>query len=101
MFRSLAFALLLMVSFTSFAGVPTKATQTKNKVLASHQTNQRYVFGQISDRASDQYMLDTKTGRLWIIVCADTNDALICNNRLLEPVPYVAPDGKNLSPEPR
>lgn len=25
----------------------------------------RYVFGQISDYRRDQYMLDTKTGRLW------------------------------------
>jgi len=28
----------------------------------------RYVFGQISDIRSDQYLLDTKTGKIWNVV---------------------------------
>lgn len=29
----------------------------------------RYVFGQISEFARHQFMLDTQTGRLWQIIC--------------------------------
>lgn len=37
----------------------------------------RFVFGQISEYRSDQYMLDTQTGRLWrIVMMPDSTTAL-------------------------
>ena len=45
---------------------PVEVKPPQNKVLAS--PNGRYVFGQISDFRADQFLLDTKTGRLWQIV---------------------------------
>jgi hypothetical protein len=42
----------------------------------------RYVFGQISEYRCDQYMLDTKTGRLWQVVM--NSDSIAC----LQPVNY-------------
>ena len=42
-----------------------KVTPPQQKLLSSE--NGRYVFGQISEFRRDQYMLDTKTGRLWSV----------------------------------
>lgn len=56
------------------------------RVLASD--GGRYVFGQISSAARHQFMLDTQTGRLWVIV-ADEQQRLS-----LEPVPYFGLDAK-------
>ena len=48
------------------AGEPVKVVPPQNKILSSGAG--RYVFGQISDYARHQFMLDTQTGRLWQIV---------------------------------
>ena len=61
------------------------------KVLSS--TGGRYVFGQISDSGKDQFMLDTKTGRLWRI--AESSDV----GTHLRPIPYRDEQGK-VSPYP-
>lgn len=55
-------ALLSILSTNTFAA----DAPATGKVLASE--NGRYVFGQISEYRRDQYMLDTKTGRLWRVV---------------------------------
>ena len=52
---------LLIVSFLLYANM-----FAGSNVLSSE--GGRYVFGQISDMARDQFMLDTKTGRLWQVV---------------------------------
>lgn len=44
---------------------PPPQTPPAGKVLSS--TGGRFVFGQISDSSKDQFMLDTRTGRLWRI----------------------------------
>jgi len=62
-----------MIIFLSSVGVygqPLGITSQQSKqeiqqVLSCE--NGRYVFGQISDSSSDQFMLDTLTGRLWQI----------------------------------
>ena len=53
----------------------------------------RFVFGQVSDAARHQYLLDTQTGRLWSIKCivedASSADALKsprCLYQRLDPV---------------
>ncbi|SHN18851.1 hypothetical protein SAMN02787076_03927 [Rhizobacter sp. OV335] len=59
----------------------------------------RFVFGQISDYRADQFLLDTKTGRLWQIVLAPGQNGDSPSKRL-QIVPFIAPDDK-LSLEPR
>lgn len=60
----------------------------------------RYVFGQVGEFARNQYMLDTVSGRLWQIVCAerDPADAAKCLQFVLQPVRYVDGEGANDSP---
>lgn len=49
----------LVVMFPSFSF-------SETNVLSSD--NGRYVFGQVSQARKDQYLLDTKTGKLWNVV---------------------------------
>jgi len=59
----------------------------------------RYVFGQISSFRRDQFLLDTQTGRLWIVSCQKENDDETCAFAALEQFPFPLPDGK-YSPTP-
>lgn len=68
-----------------------KVAQDQQKTLGS--ANGRFVFGQISDFRSDQYMLDTQTGRLWQIV-ERTDEKGSSAGRALQVIPYVSVDGK-------
>lgn len=64
-----------IISICLLFGVITYSHAQGSNVLSS--TNGRYVFGQISEMARDQYMLDTKTGRLWqVVVDKDKNHVL-------------------------
>jgi hypothetical protein len=60
-----AIGLLLTVLVTSysFAAEPVKVIPPQQKTLSTD--GGRFVFGQISEMRRDQYMLDTKTGKLW------------------------------------
>ncbi len=42
-----------------------KAKNTTEKSRTLKASNGRFVLGQISDFRSDQFLLDTRTGRLW------------------------------------
>ena len=46
----------------------------------------RFVFGQISDMRRDQFLLDTQTGRLWVVV-ADKD-----GRNSLQTIPFRYPD---------
>lgn len=48
----------------------------------------RFVFGQVSDSAKDQFMLDTRTGRLWRIGHSGKVGIF------LKPVPYQSKSGE-------
>ncbi|RLB30455.1 MAG: hypothetical protein DRH20_16650, partial [Deltaproteobacteria bacterium] len=48
----------------------------------------RFVFGQISESAKDQYMLDTRTGRLWRIGHSGKIGVF------LKPIPYRSESGE-------
>lgn len=66
-------------------------------VLAS--SSGRFVFGQISMMARDQYMLDTQTGRLWQLMVTTPKKANGTPDKekaytALEPVPYSELDGR-------
>lgn len=61
-----AIAIVLLFSSTAFAAETVKVKPPANKLLTTE--NGRYVFGQISEMRRDQFMLDTKTGKLWNIV---------------------------------
>jgi hypothetical protein len=54
----------------------------------------RYVLGQISDFRADQYLLDTKTGRIWQVKL----DAKL--GEVLVPVGFVGTDGQLMGWEP-
>lgn len=80
-----------------------KVTPPQQKLLSSE--NGRYVFGQISEFRRDQFMLDTKTGRLWSIVVRkaknpDGNEALGEGFAILDPIPYSDING-TLTVEPK
>lgn len=95
--------LAAVVPVSALAADAVKVIPPQQKVLSSE--NGRYVFGQISDFRSDQYMLDTKTGRLWTIVLRkpknpDGTDASGEGFRVLDSVPYVNIDN-SLAIEPK
>lgn len=63
----------------------------------------RFVFAQISDMRRDQYMLDTKTGRLWQVVertVPRADGKGTTSYTVLQPVPYTDDNGKETS-EPK
>jgi uncharacterized protein (UPF0297 family) len=57
------------------AASPVEVKPPQAKVLSSPEG--RYIFGQISDFRSDQFLLDTKTGRLWQIVKNEKDRTLL------------------------
>ncbi len=59
--------------------------ESQKQVLSS--SGGRFVFGQISDSAKDQFMLDTYTGRLWKI--SERGDI----GTFLKSIPYSNSDG--------
>jgi len=76
-----SYALAQPIGFMS----PKTVQQTQYQCLSSPQG--RFVFGQISDSAKDQFMLDTWTGRLWRI--SESGEV----GKFLAPVPYKLKDG--------
>jgi len=65
--------------------------ESQKQILSS--SGGRFVFGQVSDSAKDQFMLDTYTGRLWKI--SERGDV----GTFLKSIPYSNSDGKH-SPVP-
>ena len=100
---SAVFILSLLFSVYSYGADAVKITPPQQKVISSE--NGRFVFGQISDFRSDQYMLDTKTGRLWTIALKksknpDGTDAPGEGFRVLDPIFYTDINGSlNLEPK--
>lgn len=92
----------IFISTTVLAAEPVKVKPPANKSLSSE--NGRYVYGQISEMRRDQYMLDTKTGKLWNLMSTFTGEGA---NReeatYLVPVLYKQHDGTWLwkSPDER
>jgi len=93
-----AIATALLISSTAFAAEPVKVKPPANKLLTTE--NGRYVFGQVSEMRRDQYMLDTKTGKLWNIVAATTGEGEFKQEvTILQPILYKHQDGRWL-PDP-
>lgn len=97
--------ILILASFISLAAGESSAADAvkvqppANKNLSSE--NGRFIFGQISEYRRDQYMLDTKTGRLWMIIGTSIGEGESKQEiPLLRPVLYVGPDNTLLS-EPK
>jgi len=57
-----------MAAALGFAPAPGEAQDMQNAPAVLTAPGARYVFGQISGYRRDHYMLDTQTGRLWVIV---------------------------------
>ena len=92
--KNLSLLITLFFCTSAYAADPVEVIPPQNKVLSSE--NGRYVFGQISSYRSDQYMLDTATGRLWQIVVDKDK------NQRLQPVPVVQLLGEEAYiPEPQ
>lgn len=90
--KTTLFILGLVTSLSCFIE-PVEANSSNAKVLGTD--TGRYVFGQISDFRSDQFLMDTETGRLWRLV-VDEKD-----NPKMEPVPIMQIRGeKGFTPEP-
>jgi len=80
--RKITIAVFVAITcwYSTVFAEPVEVIPPENKVLSSH--NGRFVFGQISGLARDQYMLDTQTGRLWQLVATEDKSTL------LQIVPY-------------
>ena len=83
---------MLSVSAAAHAQNAVKVTPPQQKVLSSE--NGRYVFGQISEKHEDQYMLDTATGRVWrkVIATVTNKDGESNEIEVLQAVPYETQD---------
>ena len=57
---------LLLILKIGISAEPVEVIPPQNKVLSSQ--GGRYVFGQIYQMRKDQYLLDTQTGRMWVMV---------------------------------
>ncbi|MCW7556460.1 hypothetical protein NX722_28555 [Endozoicomonas gorgoniicola] len=82
-------SLLLMLSTLAMTSIASDEQESEiyNEIASSK--NGRYVFSQISEMRRDQYMLDTKTGRIWVITVNKDEDLF------LMPIPFS--DGRGLS----
>lgn len=86
----LAVLLIGSVSARAVADEPVRVKPPQQKVLSSEYG--RFVFGQISEFRRDQFLLDTKTGRIWLVVASKNDDG--SETTVLQPVPFVGADGK-------
>ena len=90
-------AIITCIGLLIFSATCAAEEQRKKNVISSE--NGRFAFGQISDFRADQFMLDTKTGRLWQLVVSKPSDGS-GENRLLQEVPYINMNG-TISSEPK
>lgn len=89
----------LFFSFNALADASNKA-KIVNSQLSS--ASGRFVFGQVSDMARDQFMLDTQTGQLWSIALTDINiEGVKKEITILRPIFYTngALDSFSVTPE--
>ena len=68
------------------------AFDNKGQVLSS--AGGRYVFGQISEFRNDQYLLDTQTGKMWVM--QSNKD----NKLVLAPIFFVSGPGRYTTEPP-
>jgi hypothetical protein len=85
----LSFA-FLMITAPGLCQDLTGGVSNKGNVLSS--TTGRFVFGQISEFARHQFMLDTQTGELWQLVAGEDKVPK------LQPVMYIYGEDSYLAP---
>jgi hypothetical protein len=96
----LAFALLLFAFFSTAMAQDSKSSPAKSSKTLSSEKG-RFVLGQISDFRSDQYLLDTETGRVWSIGVTRTGEqGKDSEIKVFQPVLFITPEGK-FSIEPK
>jgi len=87
---SYVFVLLILISKISYGQTEVITPQHKSIMT----DNGRFIFMQISEMRRDQYMLDTKLGRLWQVV-ADSSESIS-----FSPILYRLLSGKyDITPE--
>lgn len=94
------FSWFLAIAAPIACAAPASAQDKTPAPKVLHADGGRYVFGQISDFRADQFMLDTKTGRLWQLVIR-TNDKGETVATMLQVVPYTSPSDDKWTLEPR
>lgn len=79
-----------------FSMASTAFSQVSNSPGMLGVSGGRFVFGQISSFRSDQYLLDTQTGRIWRPACVVRNkdDSSKCELTAMEPVDFLDGNGK-------
>ena len=77
MFKKVIFVMLLTISFIFGQDQAASAAKTLSSTAG------QYVLGQISMARADQYLLDTKSGRLWQLA-VDSSNCMV-----LQPVLFV------------
>ncbi|SPD76005.1 exported hypothetical protein [uncultured Desulfobacterium sp.] len=85
------FFLVLSTSFVAYAqplGILSSEGRQESKKQVLSSPGGRFVFGQISDSGKDQFMLDTKTGRLWRLTERGDIGMYLIN------IPYCIAEGK-------
>jgi hypothetical protein len=79
------------VALPGLADEPVKVKPPQQNTLACE--NGRFVLGQLSEFRRDNFLLDTKTGRVWNVVvdksAEDGTEVIV-----LQPVPFVGSGGK-------
>jgi hypothetical protein len=88
----------VVVFCAAFAAVTSAPSAAQDQPVISVLTapGGRYVFGQVSRFGRDQYMLDTQTGRLWQLVCAQQSEGQdkTWKATVLQPIDYLDDQGK-------
>jgi hypothetical protein len=74
--KNVLIAVLIMAAIVS-----SQESKSTGRILGS--STGRYVLGQISDNAKEQFLFDTQTGRLWRLTMTD--DSMM----VLKEIPYV------------
>jgi hypothetical protein len=75
----------LLLAFTHIAiCVAAGFAQESRSIGVLQNSGGRFVFGQVSLMRSDQYLLDTQTGRMWVMSVDKNNDSI------LVPIPVAA-----------
>jgi len=96
-FMLVLFLIMTVTSYSPASPAQQPAIKKENSTSTLSSSTGRYVFGRMGDVRQDTFMLDTQTGRLWILTQGRDIDRLV-----LDPVLYITPGdtGYTLVPKP-
>ena len=89
----------LIGAYLLFAAISSHAQTSQPPSVVLNSANGRFAFGQVGTFRSDQYLLDTQTGRLWKVSCIK-GDGVSCETLGLLPAIYVDANGSTAGTSP-